>query len=485
MSEKPLIDRLFENPVLRQNIEKVLAFGQRSDDAAMRYKPLLGAAVDAMHHMATLQDALSVIHRFQRLNDVITMGLEHDDSVFAAINDAKHFPLWDQFATFDVPESDLDFYARTMASGDPQWRSPVLLRAADYTRGLTEKILQHLLQKDSVVHVGIADSLFQRRLLHAMNAEKAVQYGEHAAALYIISERTISVMANNPSIAYVDQPVAEDVSTAYQGSWMKTRRTNVPSQFFTLTYVPTPEDAALDGMDYDTYRTMFMAAVRVNPVDQDRANRILIAKLNAASIVHITNNDGTDVTFDITGQTFANSLSNRNVPGSEVFSSPLLHSAKGRIVAKGRFMPMAADQIIEDITIDLQDGLIVSYDAAKGREYLEQMIETDEGSKRIGELAFGTNPAWQDHSVNGLLVEKIGRSFHFAIGGAYRETEYMGEPVKLDNGNRSDVHWDITTMLHNKDGMIALDGVPIMQHGRYLDEGLEFLNGNASLPSPQ
>lgn len=220
-----------------------------------------------------------------------------------------------------------------------------------------------------------------------------------------------------------------------------------------------------------------MDAVNVDQEQQESANKILIAKLNAASMVRITNSDGTDLTLSIKGQSFANSLSRKNVPGSEVFSSPLIKSANGRIVAKGRFMPLASDQIVEDITLDIEDGVIATYDAAKGREYLAQIIETDDGSKRLGEFAVGTNPVLRYHSVNSLLVEKIGGSFHVAIGAAYQITDYMGEKVKLDNGNRSAVHWDITTMLHNKDGMIALDGVPIMQRGRYLDPELQFLNG--------
>jgi aminopeptidase len=85
--------------------------------------------------------------------------------------------------------------------------------------------------------------------------------------------------------------------------------------------------------------------------------------------------------------------------------------------------------------------------------------------------------------MNILLVEKVGGSFHLALGNAYTFNEYAGNPVKVDNGNRSLDHWDITTMLIGKQGVIELDGKPIMKDGLFLDPKLDILNrGWAAIP---
>ena len=81
--------------------------------------------------------------------------------------------------------------------------------------------------------------------------------------------------------------------------------------------------------------------------------------------------------------------------------------------------------------------------------------------------------------VNPLLVEKSRGSAHIAMGASYEFTEYLGKPVRVDNGNRSTIHWDVTNMLFGKNGKIILDGEDIMQEGLFVDPKLKCLNGPA------
>ena len=124
--------------------------------------------------------------------------------------------------------------------------------------------------------------------------------------------------------------------------------------------------------------------------------------------------------------------------------------------------------------------------AEKGVEHFTAFIERDPGNRYVGELGIGTNPHLKQHVVNGLLVEKIGGSFHLALGGAYEMTDYMGQPVHVDNGNRSKDHWDVTTMLHGAGGAIYLDGRQIMENGFFKDRRLGVLNkGWNAVPESQ
>jgi len=247
---------------------------------------------------------------------------------------------------------------------------------------------------------------------------------------------------------------------------------------YCLTIIPTPSDAELDGMEYEEYMCLFFEASD-QPWDEiEKAQEKLIEKLDQGKEIRITNDDGTDLTFNIEGQTFANSVTLKNVPGSEAFTGPVRERVNGTLVAKGRFK-FGNYQIMEDITLKFKDGRVCECDARVGREVLEKIVTMDdgngEGTRFAGELGIGTNPHLRKHLMNSLLVEKIGGSFHIALGTAYQYERYNDRPVKVDNGNRSasGTHWDITTILGGKGGRMILDGKVIQKNGVWVGEDEE------------
>lgn len=243
---------------------------------------------------------------------------------------------------------------------------------------------------------------------------------------------------------------------------------------YCLTVVPTRDDAKLDGVNYEEYlRSFFKACDR--PWDEiERAQNLLAAKLNRGEVIRITNNDGTDIVFSIKGRSFVGDTVVNNIPGSEIFTGPVKESVNGVIVAKGKFK-FGKYPIMEDITLKFKNGRIYEYDARIGRDVLETIITMDdgkgEGSRFLGELAFGTNPYLDKHSVNIALAEKVGGSSHVALGSAYKNKE-------TDNGNvsASGIHWDITTMLKGKEGRITLDNEVIQKDGMWIGEEFKVLN---------
>lgn len=244
---------------------------------------------------------------------------------------------------------------------------------------------------------------------------------------------------------------------------------------YCVTIVPTPADATLDGLDYEAYMKLFFEACD-QPWDEiEKAQGKLIERFDVGKKVHITNEDGTDLTVNIEGMTFANSVTLKNVPGSEFFSAPVKDGVNGKLVSKGRFKH-GNYPIMEDITLEFEDGRVVGFDARVGKDVLEKIITADdgkgEGTRFAGEFAVGTNPRLNRHSLNALLVEKIGGSFHIALGNCYKYQTYNGKPVNLDNGNVSDsnTHWDLTTMLAGKNGVMELDGKVVQKNGVWVDE---------------
>ena len=96
------------------------------------------------------------------------------------------------------------------------------------------------------------------------------------------------------------------------------------------------------------------------------------------------------------------------------------------------------------------------------RTFFIKILETDEGAKRIGELAIGTNYGIQNFTHDILFDEKIGGTVHLAVGSAYRET---------GSKNESTVHWDMICDMRNG-GEIFADGNLIYKNGKFLDESL-------------
>lgn len=334
----------------------------------------------------------------------------------------------------------------------------------------------------------IIDQEFEADLINKVTDEQSLQkLAEERISLYAPYNLRLAVMSNPDPSIYIDS----DKMNKY-GEFLTplTDRAITGDLDFCLTVLPTKADAELDGMDYDDYIKLFFEACN-QPWDEiHKAQGRLIERLDNGKEIRIVNDDGTDLTFDIDGFTFVNSTIEKNIPGAEVYSAPLKTGVNGILVSKGLFK-YRSYPLIRNITLRFENGRIVDYDAEEGREALEQIITSDdgkgEGSRFLGEIAFGTNPCLKRHLVNGLLVEKIGGSFHVALGKCFTFKQHEGVDVNVDNGNKSasGVHFDLTTMLRGKNGKVYLDGKLIQNDGIWVgddgvtpDEELAVLNGS-------
>jgi aminopeptidase len=251
-----------------------------------------------------------------------------------------------------------------------------------------------------------------------------------------------------------------------------------------LIYWPTPEEAAIEGLTYDEYVELFLRACHQPWPAIQEAQARLIETLNAGALLEIearpTDPDParrTRLTMDIGPMRFVNSTIYRNFPGAEVFASPVRDSVEGQLYAEGLYSYDGRN--FEDIFLRVEKGRIVEARARCGESELIELLDADEGARYFGELAFGTNPGLRRRVLNGLLNEKVGGSFHITPGRAYTYTEYEGQPVRVDNGNRSQIHWDIAVPMLPEygGGRVRLDGRDLQVDGRWLDPALAVLNG--------
>ena len=420
--------------------------------------------------------AMRVMHIVQRLRQVNAAGLWQDQSCFDAIA-AMPPATWDHFSSPDAAFELQSALADKLYNGRPGTDDYLSITLSHQSR-IIGPLLLNRCRDDAVPFIVHFDDVSFRATL----INHADDHGIRALAQEFLDRmapinRLVFVGAGLSDIPPIKTEPGKDKIMADAMAPYRRGET-----FYTLTRIPTRKDAEIDNIPYPDYITLFFEMCD-QPWDAiSRAQTALISEFDAAKIARFTNDDGTDLTMDITGFTFANSLIAKNVPGSEIFSAPRRDSTNGKIVAKGLFTH--GGKLIENLTLEFENGQLVRYTADRGLDDFTKIIGVDEGARHLGEIGIGTNPHLKRHVSNGLLVEKIGGSFHVALGAAYTYTDYMGTPVKLDNGNKSKLHWDITTMLYGKGGTITLDGRTVMKDGLWIGDAYDVLNrGWAAIPA--
>jgi aminopeptidase len=167
--------------------------------------------------------------------------------------------------------------------------------------------------------------------------------------------------------------------------------------------------------------------------------------------------EDTDLTFSVAGRTWIPADGHENFPDGEVFTAPLETSTEGEI--RFTYPAVFRGRQVDDVRLRFREGEVVEATAARGQDFLEEMIGLDDGARRVGELAFGLNGAIGVFTRNILFDEKIGGTVHLALGTAYPECG--GE-------NRSALHWDMICDLRSGSEVYA-DGELVYRDGRFLN----------------
>jgi aminopeptidase len=163
-----------------------------------------------------------------------------------------------------------------------------------------------------------------------------------------------------------------------------------------------------------------------------------------------------DLTVGITDRIFLNSCGHRNFPDGEIFTGPEETITEGWV--KFTYPAVYQQREVLGVQLEFKQGRVVKAAAERGQDFLLSVIDTDAGSRTLGEFAIGTNNYIQKFTRNILFDEKIGGSIHMALGAAYPDTGGV---------NKSGVHWDL--ICDTRDGTeITADGVPFYRNGEFL-----------------
>ena len=217
---------------------------------------------------------------------------------------------------------------------------------------------------------------------------------------------------------------------------------------------PTPALAQEAGMSTEAFADfLYDACLRDWDVERERMQRYA-DRFDAADEVRIVGAD-TDLRLSIAGRSMKVDAGGANIPGGEFFGCPVEDSAEGTI-AFTEFPAVYAGREMNGIRLRFEGGRVVDASAETNEDYLVETLDTDAGSRRLGELGIGCNPGITRYMRNTLFDEKIDGTIHLALGNGMPD---------LGGQNESRIHWDIVKDLRLPGTRIELDGEVVQQDG--------------------
>ena len=222
-----------------------------------------------------------------------------------------------------------------------------------------------------------------------------------------------------------------------------------------LVRVPNESLAQQADMSLDDMMDFFFEATLRDWEVESKRYHELQKVFQAANTVRILGVD-TDLTFSTEGRIYEAADGHLNMPDGEIFTAPVDDSAEGHIYFE--FPGVYVGQRVGGIRLEFAGGEVVKATADSNEALLHELINMDEGAKRIGEFGVGTNFGIQRFCYDILYDEKIGGTMHLAVGASIPES--LGK-------NKSAVHWDMVCDTR-KGFVIYGDGKPIHKNGKFL-----------------
>ena len=263
----------------------------------------------------------------------------------------------------------------------------------------------------------------------------------------------------------------EDIPEAmqrYQRDWVTPvhLKIRVPHKKWVILRFPLPAMAQQAQKSTEAFEDYYFDVCTMDYSRMARAMEPLKSLMEATDEVHIIVGEDTDLRFSIKDIPVVPCAGECNIPDGEIFTAPVRDSVTGTIHFNTPTIYQGTT--FTDIRLGFKAGKIVEA-TANNSERLNEILDTDEGARYIGEFSLAFNPYITDPMLDTLFDEKIAGSFHFTPGQAYKEAY---------NGNESAVHWDLVMrqMKKHGGGEIYFDGNLVRKDGLFVRPDLEALN---------
>jgi aminopeptidase len=356
-----------------------------------------------------------------------------------------------------VRDPRIDDYARLLVRRcvDVQEGWQVAVRATHLARPLVEAVLEELARVPAYPVLQLSFETIGGPFERLAPTEYLRDASPLQRRIWEEVDAFVTIWAPESTKEGADLPEERRQALEERAKPLRTRTMAMEAPWVVAEY-PVESAAEDAGMTLAEYTEFLYGAVLLDWDAEGEKMRRIAEVFDAADEVRIVA-DGTDLTLSLAGRTGAVEDGHVNMPGGEVFYSPIEDSARGEILFS-EFPAVYFGKEVEDVRFVFEDGRIVDASASSGEDYLLETLDTDEGARRIGELGIGCNPGIQRFMKNVGFDEKIDGTVHLAVGNSYTFT---------GGTNKSAVHWDIVKDLR-VGGRLYADGRLVQEAGRWL-----------------
>ena len=272
----------------------------------------------------------------------------------------------------------------------------------------------------------------------------------------------IGAEQNTRGLSAVD-PARRALRSRARHSLSKTmmERTARGEMSWCYTEFPTYASAQEADMSLQDYEEFVFKADKLDQADPTAAWKLFGAQmqiladwLNGRKQVELKGKD-IDLRMSIAERTFIVADGRLNFPDGEIFTGPVEDSVNGWV--RFQYPAIFGGREVTDIQLWFENGRVVKEQAAKGQDLLTELLNTDGGARYLGELGIGTNYDITRFTKNMLFDEKLGGTFHLAVGASYPET---------GGKNESGLHWDM--LCDMADSEVTVDGELFYRNGKPL-----------------
>lgn len=330
---------------------------------------------------------------------------------------------------------------------------------------LAKEIIKRAEQLEARPHFNIINYEILREFLNNADEEQIKMYAKHDKDRMKDMDAYIGIRATS-NIAELNGICKEklELYNKYYTLPVHFEQRVKHTKWCILRY-PNKSMAQMSKMNTEEFEDFFFNVCNLDYAKMSKAMDKLKGLMNITNKVHIVGND-TDLTFSIKGIPAEKYMGTFNIPDGEVATAPVKNSVNGYITYNTETSYNGIT--FNNIRFEFKDGKIIKATANKEKE-LNEILDTDEGARYIGEFAIGLNPYIEKPIGDTLFDEKIKGSFHFTPGDSLEES---------NNGNKSSIHWDIVNIQTSEygGGKIYFDDVLIRENGRFIIPELECLN---------
>jgi len=329
---------------------------------------------------------------------------------------------------------------------------------------LVKALIEEIYKAKGIPFVIYGINSITREILKECNADQLKAMADYD--LYRMKEMNayIGIRAhdNVNELSDIDSEKMKMFSTNY--SWPVAEYRIKNTKWVVLRW-PNNSMAQLANTSFESFENFYFDVCNLNYKKMSKAMDALVNLMQKTDIVRLKG-IGTDLTFSIKSIPAIKCAGEMNIPDGEVFTAPVKNSVNGKIT----FNTPAIYQgfTFENICFEFKDGKIINA-TSNNTERLNKILDTDEGSRYIGEFSFGVNPYITKPMKDGLFDEKISGSIHFTPGSCYDEAP---------NDNHSSIHWDLVYIQTPEygGGEIYFDTKLIRKDGKFVIDELLQLN---------